>query len=174
MRISISKIFQLFRNRHIPFVSYCACWLFGILISHLVFQFARPVLLSVMPGITRGALSIIGCVFVAFLPFLITGFAVYFHIPGLIYPLCIFRSFIGSITALSIMFMFGSGGWLMHFLLCFSQNCSSVLLLFFWMYRCYYSKQATKVYWFCFCFTMLLGIFDLLVISPFAAGITTY
>ena len=67
------------------------------------------------------------------LPFLFSVFAVYIHKPLLILPIAFLRGCLFSFVSMGVMASFGSGGWLVRFLLMFSDVLLTVLLYFYWM-----------------------------------------
>lgn len=77
--------------------------------------------------------SILGLLAVNVLPFLISAVAIRFRISYLIILIVFLKSFLCGYCRCCILYAFGGAGWLIAFLLLFSESGSVVFLIWFWI-----------------------------------------
>lgn len=88
---------------------------------------------SLMRACCHSRVSIVGLMFVPTLPFLFSAVAVYFSFPRLLYPIGFLKAFSFGFCLQAVSSAFGSAGWLMRFLLLFT-NCMTIpVLCWFWL-----------------------------------------
>lgn len=84
------------------------------------------------PSVRTSIISLWG---ILFLPFMISAFAVLMDTPALFFSVGFAKSFLLAFTSVGALSAFPAGGWLVRWLLMFSQICISPALLLF-MLRC--------------------------------------
>lgn len=119
--------------------------------------------------------SITGLLSAVTLPFLCSAIAVYLKQPLLLLPVAFLKAFCFSCVGLGVLSCFGSAGWLIWFLLQFSDCCTLPVL--YWYWRRHISGTGSfdwAVSMVILSALLLVGSFDYCVISPFLANIITY
>lgn len=103
-------------------------WVLGLGFGGLVFRSGGETAVSLMRLALYEQVSIVSLFFSALLPFLFSAFAVYLHCPWLLMVICFFRAFLYSYFLCSLFAAFGSAGWLLRWLLLFTDSCTAALL----------------------------------------------
>ena len=110
----------------------CLFWVLGFLLgadnSSLFYD-----LNSLMRGGLLCSVSIVSLLTVSFLPFLFSAFVVAIGLRWLLYPICFLKAFCCSFACTAIHVAFGSAGWLMCFLLAFSDLLTMPMLFLYWL-----------------------------------------
>lgn len=121
--------FTFRRSRH---VLLALSWVFGLGFGALTFRYGKDQLLSLMPPVLSSRWSIVGLAASSFLPFLFSVFAVYISFPLLLTLICFSRAFLYAYIACGIQCCFGDAGWLVRWLLLFSDTLSIPVLYLYW------------------------------------------
>lgn len=151
---------------------FSSVWFGGFVFGALIFRSAQSAFVSGMFGALSCAVSIVGLLLVIILPFLITALAVYESKPVALYLLCFFKAVLYSVNVLAIYGAYGTAGWLVQILLMFTENCTMAMLWFLWL--CVIlnrPKIFQRAFLWCFGISVLAGVLDLFIISPFAVSI---
>lgn len=150
-------------------------WFLGLISGILFSVMASDSVFPTMRAAATGCVSISGLLSAILLPLLFSAFAVYISQPLLLIPIAFGKAFVFSFVGMSVMAAYGSAGWLVRFLLMFS-DC--MMLPFLWWYWLRYLSGSRAS---AFCSTALLvslaviiGSFDYRVISPFLADILSF
>ena len=145
-------------------------WFLGVDLAYWVFQTSGSVFCTLMGRAFSGSVSIVGLLSILIFPFLITVLASVLRKSYPLYMMSFVNGFVYSICSLSVHSYFGSAGWLVHFLLMFSQTSNLVVLLSIWI-RFVLNKRCvslkTIIWGFVLCVVIL--VIDLQLISPFVA-----
>lgn len=148
------------------------CWCAGLLCGCLAFLNWGIPNASRMLGAPYGAVSIVSLVEITLIPFLISAFAVCFSVAWVIYPVCFCKAVLTGFVSLGILHAFAQAGWLMRWLLLFSDLLGAPLLYGFWL-RHLPGKPTASV-WEAGVFLSvfaLLGSVDYRMVSPFLASL---
>ncbi len=147
-------------------------WAAGLLSGVLLFLHADTSFLSLMHRVRTVPVSIVGLVSVLVFPFLISAFSVYSSLDWVLYLAALGKGFGYCLAVLSCAAAFGSAGWLICPLLLFSDGGGVLFLWLYWL-RCGTGGGgfSTKVWLLCLGGACLLGLVDLLFISPFLAAL---
>ncbi len=108
-------------------------WVLGLGFGGLVFRYAGSDLASQMPLAAMCQPSIFGLLTCSMLPFLFSAFAVYICIPRLLFVICFAKAFALAYVSCGIFSAFGSAGWLVCYMLLFTDLGCSVLLYLYWL-----------------------------------------
>ena len=103
-------------------------WLLGLGAGGLVFRDTGDSIASLMRLAAVSQMSIVGLFFNILLPFLLSAFAVYIGLPKLLLIVCFGKAFTYAFVACGIFACYDGSGWLIRWLLLFSDSCSLVLL----------------------------------------------
>lgn len=145
-------------------VFWIAGMLTGLHISNTVNAFDN----SLMRAAVLSGVSMVGLLAVVLFPLILSAIAVYFSVPLFFFLLSFGKAFGFAFCSFRILTAFGSAGWLVRWLLLFSDTCMSVVLLWFWIRNINgigaSSKKDLAV---CAAFALLIGCFDYFVVSPF-------
>lgn len=130
--------------------------------------------LSMMRMAVSSPVSIVSLLSAILLPFLISAVAVYLDRPVLLLPVAFVKAFCFSWVGLGVLSYFGSAGWLIWFLLMFSDCCSLPVLYWYWRRHI---RENSSFDWsvsiLVLSILVLIGAFDYCFISPFLANIIT-
>ena len=146
-------------------------WLAGITVGALVSQYNLSDA-SWLPLIYSSRISVIGFLAMLIIPFLLSALFFRLSLPGLIVPLSFVKAFSYGWCSGCIMLYFHSAGWLVRFLLLFTDTFVAIFLIWFWFRNAYSRverlKEDTLI---CLIFTLLIGCIDCCVISPFGISL---
>ena len=103
------------------------CWIVGLGLGVLTFRHTGEYTVATMYLRKWDQVSIISLFSCALLPFLFSAFAVYLHRPGLLLIICLVRAFLYGYVLLSVCSAFSGAGWLLRWLLLFTDSCTAAL-----------------------------------------------
>lgn len=125
-------LLQLLPQRHRAGALLLAvCWLFGVLLGFCAALSAGYALLGLVRDATVESAPLFRVIAVAVIPFLLTALASLLRQHWLIYVLCFFKAFAFGFCAVSISAAYGSAGWLVRFLLLFSDYLTIPVMYYF-------------------------------------------
>ena len=160
--------FDFFTFRKKPLWLLAFSWLLGLGAGGVIFRYSGEHILSLMPLAALGQLSIVSLFLRTSLPFLLTAFAVSVSWLPVLPVIGFFRALLYGYVLCGVFGAFGAYGWLIRWLLLFTDTFGCVLL--YW----YMSRYASGIRGFSLqgfgCCEMLLGLlisFDFYVVSPF-------
>ena len=130
--------------RKLSLISLCFTWCLGYSCGFWLVSPAEPFSPSLMYALISQRGSILGLLAVNVLPFLITALFVRFRLCRLILPLAFLRAFISGYCNSCFLCAFASAGWLICLLVLFSQSCSEVLLLWYWIRNINYTGSIQR------------------------------
>ena len=162
-KISVTRNYKSFLNRFLIILF----WLIGLL-SSLYFTLETTAFSSaLMRSVTEDRLSIIGLFLMLTFPFLISAVLLRFTRPLWILPVVFFKAFIYSCCLYGLTFAYGDAGWLVRWLLLFSDSCVVVLLLWFWLRNASGDLVTYKsdLLLCCFLSVLIIGV-DYYIVSP--------
>lgn len=143
-------------------------WLLGLGAGGLCFRYAGDSAVSVMLLAPEAQLSIVSLFLCTLLPFLFSAFAVYLRRPRLLILICFCRAFLYAYVLCALFSAFPASGWLLRWLLLFTDSCAAALLFGFCLHHIsgYYGFSATGFGLCTVCIGLAAGL-DYAVISPF-------
>lgn len=145
-------------------------WICGILCGASLFLMAGSSNASLMRGLVSGSVSIVGLLGVTVLPFLISAYAVSISEPKLLFPVCFGKAFCFSYVSAGILWSFGSAGWLIRWLLMFSEFLTLPVLYGYWQRHISGKHPFSGMETGCIlALLILIGSVDYRCISPFLA-----
>lgn len=147
-------------------------WIAGLLAGGLFFLFGAERLVPLMLVFLRGNVSIVLFFCLIFLPPFLSIFAASTRMRGLLYIIAFGRAFLYSFASVALLISFGSAGWLVRFLLCFSGFFSSPFLYWLWLccLRTGSGPSSLEVFFFV-SVLLLIGSIDYRLIMPFWADL---
>lgn len=165
MRISLC-VFNFLKNIHVRSrLALCAVWIGGLILGTYLLQFSSIVSLMRMVFFDRSSIVIL--LLTCCLPFLISfilhkllGF--YAILPFVFLKACAFICTVGGITL-----AYNDGGWLVSFLLLFSDWVLIVPLLWFWSRGAATLCADRRALTICLIVAVIVGCFDYFIVSPF-------
>lgn len=146
------------------------CTVIGASCGILFAAFVGEPYITLMLSAARQPLSIVGSTTAFFLPFLVAVFLILYSKPWLLYSIC--AAYICSYTAIgwSCCHHFGTGGWIVAFLLQFPNHMIIPSLLYLTVRRL--SCKSCRRIGICLTpIAAVLGILDYWLISPFLADL---
>jgi len=146
------------------------CWVLGLLCGAVVSLSAESSLVPLMHSAACRPVSITSLLCVTILPFLISALAVASSWTALIFPLCFCKAFSFAFVSLGVFQAYGSAGWIVRYLLLFS-DCAAVPFLYgFWL-RCLSGRHTLCLFDTALMLgiCILLGSMDYRIISPYLA-----
>lgn len=105
-------------------------WFVGLLFGLYFTSDTSVSSVSLMRSVTQDRLSFIGLFLMFTFPFFISAALFRLSKPLLILPIIFFKAFTYSCCLYSVMFAYGEAGWLVRWLLLFSESC--IIVLFIW------------------------------------------
>ena len=173
------QMFQWFRfplrtvGRYLPECLLLACWACGCWAGILTGSNAGVIYLSLMRGALGCSVSIVGLAFSVFLPFLLSAFAVYWNRPRFLYIISFVKAWSFTFAAYGICQAFGSAGWLVRFLVQFSDICLLCPLCWFLLRHIRSGSQLwRRDLEFCTLAAAAVCSIDYCVVSPFVVALT--
>ena len=147
-------------------------WIAGLLAGGFFFLFGAERLIPLMLVFLRGNVSIVLFFCLIFLPPFLSIFAASTRMRGLLYIIAFGRAFLYSFASVALLISFGSAGWLVRFLLCFSGFFSSPFLYWLWLccLRTGSGPSSLEVFFFV-SVLLLIGSIDYRLIMPFWADL---
>lgn len=147
-------------------------WTFGLSFGMYFASMAEPDIASWMCALSYSGVSILGLLIVTLLPFFLSLFAVRFHQPWIIILLAFVKSFIFGYWRSFNILLFNNVGWLINFLLFFSDTCIVILLLIYWIVIfCQRRPSTMPLFWFIIITSCFLCMFDWWFISPILTAV---
>ena len=168
MHIHVASVFRsLFCKWKLLLLALCCCLGFscGMIAAHR----SDDTYFSMMRMAFTSHVSIPGLIASVSLPFLFSAFAVYLGKPKLIYFICFIKAALFSFGSFTALTAFASAGWLVRFLLQFSDIV--MLPAFCWFsLRCITDTGLFKRdFSICLFLFLLIGSMDYCMVSPFLA-----
>ena len=153
-----------------PAVNLACSFLAGLLFGACASIAASDTLFPMMRAVAFGCVSIFGLLSAILLPLLFSAFAVYIGQRWLIFLIAFVKAFLFAFLGIGIMNAFGSAGWLVRWLLMFSDSFTLPLLWWFWL-RAFSDRRTTSLRFAALiaAAAIIIGSFDYTVVSPFAA-----
>lgn len=143
-------------------------WICGLLLGAILSVSVDKLLLSTMRGAMISNMSITGPVTVVLLPLLLSAYAVYFSQPAMLVSVVFIKAFLFAYTGAGILMLYPVSGWLLRWLLMFSDMMTMPMLWLIWLSN---SKGGFVSIFrriaICVVFAMLIGCVDLFQIAPF-------
>lgn len=142
-------------------------WCMGLLSGAILAQYADEIHFSLMRRAAACSVSIVGLVAVL-LPFLFTAIAVNLSNCFVIFFLAFLKALLFSYHGCIISVAFGSAGWLVRYLLLFTDACTIPILLWLWI-RCMDHQRVglLRNIFICALASAAVGLIDFCVVSPF-------
>lgn len=174
MHIHVASVFRsFFCKRKLLLLALCCCLGFfcGMIAAHR----SDDTYFSMMRMAFTSHVSISGLIASVSLPFLFSAFAVYAGHSGLLYGLCFVKLFFFGLSSAAVHFAFGSAGWLVRLLLCFSDCCAVPVLCWFCIRSISgNSRHLIRDFAVCAAWIATVVAIDICVISPFLASLIDY
>ena len=143
-------------------------WSLGACIGYLLSLHSSEVYISLMYNAPLVRVSIVGLLFVAFLPLLLSIWAVYCSVDFLIYILAFLKSFSFVFAGCCVYSAYANAGWLIDWFLLFSTSISAIPLFWFWCRSFVWGKRFLKRDCiFCIGITIAVAGLDYFTISRF-------
>lgn len=147
-------------------------WIIGLISGCIISITSDTFYFIPMRAATYCRVSIVSLLVVTAFPFLFSAFVFYFAKPWLFIPIACMKAMSFSMVAIGIFRSFGSAGWLLQFLLMFSDICLIPFLIFYWV-RFISSERAIHFYDILCVSTAVLsvGLIDFYFISPILVSV---
>ena len=159
-------------SRRAPLVLLALAFLAGLLVGCFFHTPAELDSVSWMRRVAEAPVSVVSLLSVTLLPFLFSAFAVYVSQYWLLVPIAFWKAMSFSRVACWITAAYGSAGWLMRFLLMFTDLFTLPLLVLFWLRYGGKGRRLTALSALLYCMVAVaIGSIDFWIISPFLAGL---
>ena len=103
-------------------------WVAGLIAGGFVFRYTGSNLASQMPLAVASQPSIFSLLMSSLLPFLFSAYAVYIGLPRILYGIGFLKAFGLGYLSNSVVYAFGSGGWLVRWLFLFTDISAAAVL----------------------------------------------
>ncbi len=147
-------------------------FLFGLFSGIAAFFAYGESVLPWMRSVLYSPVSIVGILCVTVLPFLFSAFAVFISKPWLLFLISFWKAMFFSFFSLGFLVSNGSAGWLIRWLLMFSDLICLPVLYFYWQRSLLQHEKASFAEGLVF-FSLLLfiGSMDYRMIAPILSGL---
>lgn len=174
--ISIINYFTNASFRRTLYVSMlCLTWCIGLLTGIFFVEEISYNLFPLMRSAVSSRMSIVGLFLALIIPFLLSAFCIHFFHPLLTLIICFFKAYLFSVCAYGIVLSFANAGWLLRFLLLFSDSYANVFLLRFWIKNIAGKSSVFKAdLFYYFSSSILIVCVDCLIIAPFINSLIFY
>ena len=143
-------------------------WILGLFLGCYFASRIPADTVSLMRSVTDDRLSIVAIILVLILPLFMSAILLRITMPVLIFPLVLIKAFCFSFCSYGLVIAFADAGWLVRWLLVFSDSCIVVLLLWFWFRNIAGDRRTLKAdLAVCSIASALIVFFDYLIVSPF-------
>lgn len=147
---------------------------FGSSVGVITAYHADPYTLHLMRMAVSMPVSIVGHSGVILFPFLITAVVAYIEKPYLLFPLSFLKSLLYSLSLTATCINYSFAGWLVSGLLLFTDSAAFFLLHWYWArYINGFHKTAISDLLCIFLLALMIGIADLLLVSPYLTALMT-
>ena len=142
-------------------------WGLGTILG-IAFSYCSQPLLPLMRRTVSSSVSIVGLGAVLFLPYLLTVSAVLFSRTGILLGIAFVKPLFFCMCAAAIDQAFGDAGWIIRFLLLFSDT-ASLPVLFWLIWRCLDGSRSARMLDFIPAagILVMIGLTDYFLIAPF-------
>lgn len=143
-------------------------WCSGLCIGYSLYLHTADLFYSLMCTAPLVRVSIVGLIFVVYLPFLASVLALCCYADPVIYIIAFLKSLIYAFCACHIVVTFSSAGWIVRFLLLFSDASLMIPLFWFWCRRiCFKQRLLMQDSLFYLSISLVVTIVDYFVIARF-------
>ena len=139
-------------------------FLFGLVSGVLACCGCGPEFASLMRGLPSDTVSIVGLILCLTFPFLLS-FTSWVLNPWLLFPVCFCRAFLFGLVHGGIVLFWDAGGWLLRWLIIFSDCLSLPLLYCFWL-SCLGNRVFFRRIFVSLTLIMIIGTVDFYLIWP--------
>lgn len=172
----MQKIHLISQKYHalFPLLFIFAGWIVGAGAGVIAFRANKALFLSLMRGASVNTVSVFGTLVSIIVPFLVTVFCLRRNAWFAVYIIVFVEAMSYSVCSSAIFYLYGSAGWLVQFLLLFSQNASVVLLFvlcFNWLHR---SMRSTRFIYASMFAALVCSAVNLFLISPICVSVFTF
>jgi len=159
--------------RHRYQVLFLIVWLVALILGTCFAAHAGNNYFLLMRGASDCSVTIAGLLATVVLPYLFAAFAVYISKPKLLYLICFVKAFCFAMCGYGICVAYGSAGWLVRWLLQFSDICTVPVLCWFALRHLKGKGRTFRTdAMFYGGIVMLVGYLDFSLISPFLVILT--
>lgn len=152
-----------------------ATWVAGLLAGLYTVSIVPTSYFSLMRSILYDRMSIVVLVLTLIFPFLFSYVAYRLSMPFLIFPIAFLKAFTFAYSAFGVVMAYGDAGWMMRWLLLFSDSFIVVLLLWFWFRNASANRiTLNKALLVCVLLASFICLFDYSVILPLSASLVNY
>lgn len=167
------QAYKAFRNNSYPVTArykflICAVWTSAFFFGCMISKLCSVTTVSLMRSLLYQRPSIVSLLAVIILPFLISFCVFQAQKPYLIMPLIFAKAAMFGFTTASVAFAFGSAGWMLRWLLLFSDSLANAVLLCLWLKHAT-SKDSAYITDLCIYIAIVICFvcFDVYIIGPY-------
>ncbi len=166
MGVKIRRISTwFFENRGTVLLAFF--WFLGLFLGFLLAANSSTSYYSLMRSAACHRVTIVGLTAAAYLPFLLTAYAVYLGKASLVYLCCFAKAVSFACCAGSCLLAFGSGGWLVRLMMQFTDILLVPVFCWFSLRQISGSGMLKKDFFLCSALYILAGTLDYCLVSPF-------
>lgn len=163
---SVSRFASFWRRHRVFFLAFF--WCISSSAGFWIAFSTSDIVVSLMCAVVNCRVSIFGLVMMVFFPLLLSAAAVYFSVPDVLFPVIFVEGVSLGYCLAGMMLTFGSAGWLICFLLTFSESLMLIPQLWLWI-QCFSCEKSAVFRSLKFCYLAAIAVctVDYLYISPF-------
>lgn len=150
-------------------------WCLGLSFGFQLVSFSEPKLSSLMDVLIIQRGSIIGLILIHILPLILSAVIIRYRTSFLLLPIVFIKALLRGFCLCLLLHAYCNCGWLLAFLVLFSQSGSAVVLLWFWVKHINYTGVWHSRGCFIAGFAIFVFvIFEYLIIQPFLIELMIY
>lgn len=158
---------RLIAHKGMPLIL-AGSWISGLLCGVFCYSVSSPEIIALMHRTPSCSVSIVGLLNAALIPFLLSAFFLAYSLPWIVTVICFWKAFLFSFVSAGFLTCFGSGGWLLRYILLFS-DCTALPLLYWYWFRgvstpsrlCRFTASAIL-----FCVFVFVAVLDYHIFAP--------
>ena len=151
------------------------CWFAGLICGILIYLSADETIAPLMLSAVSGSVSIVILLCVTAFPFLFSAIAVFLSLPWLLFLLSFAKAVCFSFVSIAVCEAWHCAGWLIRYLLLFSDCLTVPILYFLWLRYVSGKRRCSCAEMFAFfSAAVLIGSIDYCIITPFLARMIVF
>ena len=155
-----------------PPASIASLWVFGLIFGSICAVAGRSVLTPLIFSAASASAPLFQLLLITLLPVVFSFCAALWGEYWLLQPIIFGKAFLFAYVASAITVTYGTAGWLVRFLLMFTDFCTLPLLLWYWIQL--YTRRRSQLFAstaLFLVFFLLIGVLDTHFISPFLTNV---
>jgi hypothetical protein len=160
-------LLHVFNKLRSPIFFICVFWISGLVTGLYAASNAPASVFPLVRSLLYHRTSIISLTLVIFFPIFVSCIAYWLDKSYCIFPIAFLKAFSYAYCTFNVVLAYGDAGWMMRWIILFSDSCFVVLLLWFWIRN--FSKGSVSFKFnllVCCVLSTIICLFDYFAIIP--------